>query len=159
MPSWSEVSAAAPALAAAVERRFAAHRHALLATVRADGSPRLSGIETRFGPELHLGMMGGSRKVHDLRCDPRLALHSAPVDLALAEGDAKLSGTAVEVLDEAGLAAFATAEQAERGQPPPSPFSLFRVDVRELVLTTVEGDLLVVVRWCPEGGQVRTERR
>jgi Pyridoxamine 5'-phosphate oxidase len=159
VPTWSEVSAAAPELAAAVEGRFRVHRHALLATLRADGSPRLSGIETRFGAELLLGMMGGSRKALDLRRDPRLALHSAPVDLALAEGDAKLSGTAAEVLDEAALAAFVAAEVAERGQEPPAPFHLFRVDVTELVLTTVAGDLLVVERWEPTCGQVRTERR
>ena len=61
--------------------RFDAHRHKILGTLRADGSPRLSGIETTFKDgELWLGMMPGSRKVQDLQRDPRLALHSPPVD-------------------------------------------------------------------------------
>ncbi len=43
MPSWSEVSAAAPELAAAVEARFGADKHHVVATLRTDGSPRVSG--------------------------------------------------------------------------------------------------------------------
>ena len=43
MPSWSEFEAAAPELAARVRVRLDAHVHKTLATLRADGSPRISG--------------------------------------------------------------------------------------------------------------------
>lgn len=59
----------------AVQARFDAHRHKVLATLRRDGSPRISGIEAGFGDwQLWRGMMEGSRKARDLQRDPRLAL-------------------------------------------------------------------------------------
>src|SRR5918997_6790065 len=69
--SWGEVAAEAPELAAAVEARFAAHKHAVLGTLRRDGGPRLSGTETTFKDgELWLGSMEPARKVDDIRRDP-----------------------------------------------------------------------------------------
>jgi len=83
MASWTEVAVSAPELAADVRGRFEAHGLALLATVRADGAPRISGIEPLFaGDHLWLGMMEGSRKGADLRREPRFALHSATIDKA-----------------------------------------------------------------------------
>ncbi len=105
MPAWSDVERAAPDLAAAVRARFEAHRHKVLATLRADGSPRLSGIETTFKDgELWLGMMPDSRKVQDLRRDPRLALHTPPADADLTEPDARISGRAVEATEPDAMA-------------------------------------------------------
>jgi hypothetical protein len=88
MASWEEFESAAPDLAGAIAARFAAHKHALLATLRRDGAPRISGIETtiRYG-DLWLGMMPDSRKGADLRRDPRFALHAAPVDLDLVRAE------------------------------------------------------------------------
>src|SRR5215213_7781883 len=99
MASWSEVEAAAPELVARARATMDAHKHKVLATLRRDGSPRVSGIEATFTDgELWLGMMPGSRKAHDLRRDPRLALHSAtedpPDDPTAWPGDAKLTGRA-----------------------------------------------------------------
>lgn len=64
-------------------RTFAVRKHATLATLRRDGSPRISGTEVVFDDEageIYLGMMPGSVKALDLRRDPRLALHSPTVD-------------------------------------------------------------------------------
>src|SRR4051794_36207099 len=86
MPTWTEVTSAAPELAAVVQGRFDAHGLALLATVRRDGAPRISGIEPLFAlDEVWLGMMDHSRKAQDLLRDPRLALHSATVDKQVTE--------------------------------------------------------------------------
>src|SRR5215218_11225308 len=106
MANWSEVEAAAPELAARVRATMDAYKHKVLATLRRDGSPRVTGIEATFTDgELWLGMMPGSRKAMDLRRDPRLALHSAsldpPEDPTTWPGDAKLAGRAVEVDDPA----------------------------------------------------------
>lgn len=160
MSSWSEVGGAAPELTGAVQRRFEAHRHNLLATLRRDGSPRISGIETGFLlGELWLGMMPGSRKAQDLQRDGRLALHVAPIDLELAEGDAKLAGCAVEVGDEAIAAFLAAHADAGHEPPPPGPMHLFRVEVRELSLVRVEGDHLVIDSWAEGAGLRSVERR
>jgi hypothetical protein len=160
MASWKEFEAAAPELAGRARAAFDAHRHKLLATLRKDGSPRISGIETTFADgELWLGMMPGSRKALDLRRDPRLALHSAsldpPDDPTTWAGDAKLSGRAVEVDDPALKERFA----GGGGQPDES--HLFRVDVTEVVHTGVgdPADHLVIELWQPGREVRRTERR
>ena len=155
MASWEELAAEAPDLARRVEARFAASRHNLVATLRRDGSPRLSGVEVQHsGGHLWVGMMGGSRKAADLRRDGRLALHSAPVDLELREGDAKVSGRAVEVVDQAEIAAWL----GDLGSEPPGPFHLFRVEVDEASIVTVAGDHLVIDAWRSGRGSWRVER-
>ena len=60
-------------MATAVQAVFDAHKHKTMATLRADGSPRISGTEApiREG-EVWLGAMPGSRKVADLLRDPRV---------------------------------------------------------------------------------------
>jgi hypothetical protein len=160
MSTWEEFAADAPEFARAVRSVLDAHTNKLLATLRRDGSPRISGIETAFRDgELWLGMMGGSRKALDLRRDPRLALHSASPDPgddpSRWQGDAKLAGRAVEVTDPATLKAFTSAGQ------PPGPFHLFRVDVTEVVLTRVgdPADHLVIELWREGEGLRRFERR
>src|SRR5204862_1423546 len=99
--AWRDVEASAPELAERVRGLFDTHRHKTLATLRADGSPRISGIETAFEDgELVFGSMANARKGADLRRDPRFALHSAtvdPVEGAEAQwpGEAKISGRAI----------------------------------------------------------------
>src|SRR4051812_49049254 len=81
MATWTDIEADAPELAATVRARFEAHGMGLLATLRRDGSPRISGIEPLFAlGELWMGMMPGSRKAADVVRDPRFALHSATTD-------------------------------------------------------------------------------
>jgi Pyridoxamine 5'-phosphate oxidase len=159
MTSWNEVEAAAPELAGRARAAFDAHKHKLLATLRRDGSPRISGIEATFADgELWLGMMPGSRKALDLRRDPRMALHSASLDPpdepTTWAGDAKLAGRAVEVHDPALKERFV-------GDGPPGSAHLFRVDVTELVHTRVgdPADHLVIELWQPGKGVRRMQRR
>ena len=160
MASWTEVAVSAPELAADVRGRFEAHGLALLATVRADGAPRISGIEPLFaGDHLWLGMMEGSRKGADLRREPRFALHSATIDKAVTAGDAKLVGTVVLVTADEDKATFADAfARATGSPPPPGPFELFRAEVREISLLRPAVDHLDI-RWWREGvGERRIDR-
>ena len=163
MATWGEVEASVPDLAAALRSAFDAHRHKVLATLRADGSPRLSGSEATFRDgDVWLGMMDRSRKALDLRRDPRLELHSAPVDLELKLGDARLAGRAVEVTDPEMLRSFSAASAEEHDGPePPSPFHLFRVDIGDVVLVRIGDppDHLVIESWSQAAGYRRTERR
>src|SRR3954463_9952264 len=48
MATWREFEAAAPELAARVRVLFEAQKHLTIATLRRDGSPRISGIECTF---------------------------------------------------------------------------------------------------------------
>jgi hypothetical protein len=168
MASWDEVTAAAPDLAGRARALFDAHRHKVLATLRKDGSPRVSGVEANFSRgDLWLGMMPGSRKALDLRRDPRLALHCAtvdpPDDPAKFEGDAKLAGRAEEITDLARVRAIMSAEGQAAGEAPPEPgsFHLFRVEVTELVLTRVGDppDHLVIEVWREGEGVRRMQRK
>jgi hypothetical protein len=151
---WGEFEAAVPDLAAFVRARLDARRHRLMATLRADGSPRISGIElTIASGELWVGGLPGSRKFADLRRDPRVAIHSGSVDPPAWDGDARLAGRAVFVEDEATKAAFLEAA----GGGPPGPFDLVRLDIAE-VSTVREApgrDHLVLEVWRP-GEPVRS---
>ena len=156
--NWNEVTTAAPELAAKVQRRFEAHGLGIMATLRRDGSPRVSGIETFFGAgELWLGMMPGSVKAKDLLRDARFALHSATVDKDVTEGDAKISGRAVHVEDDSTFATYARAagqQSARRGE-----FHLFRVHVREMSHLVPAGDHLDIQSWSETAGLRQRERR
>lgn len=152
--SWSQVPAE---LAGRVMSAFDASRHKVLATLRADGSPRVSGTELDLvAGELYLGSMPGARKARDLQRDPRFALHSAPVDPDLAAvPDVKVAGRAVEVTAADDLARY---RAGRAGPVPEGPFHLFRLEVTEVVLTRVEGDQLVVESWHPGSGVQVTRR-
>src|SRR5258708_12486320 len=74
-----------------------------MATLRRDGSPRISGTEIEFADgQLGIGSMPGAVKALDLRRDPRVAIHGPtedPPELNSAgwKGEAKIAGTATEV--------------------------------------------------------------
>jgi Pyridoxamine 5'-phosphate oxidase len=147
MANWAEIAAAEPEFATEVRRRFDARKHKTLATLRRDGSPRISGIEAEFADgELRLGMMPGSVKAADLRRDPRLALHSPTRDPSADgtswAGEAKLAGRGIEV---------ASPDSSHR----------FRVDVTEVVLTRLGDppDHLVIESWHEGRGYQRRERK
>ncbi len=80
MPSWKDVDRAEPQFASRVQRLMEAGCHKTIATIRADGSPRISGIECEFSDtDLRFGSMPGARKGADLERDPRFALHGPTV--------------------------------------------------------------------------------
>ncbi|MGI8574533.1 MAG: pyridoxamine 5'-phosphate oxidase family protein [Egibacteraceae bacterium] len=151
MASWEEIAAAQTAFADHVRRTFAVRKHATLATLRRDGSPRISGTEVEFDEDgwVYLGMMAGSVKAMDLRRDPRLALHCPTEDPPEDEpatwlGDGKFAGTATEVSDP---------DQADGAHR-------FQIDITEVVLTRVapSADHLVIEAWHPDRGLERRER-
>jgi hypothetical protein len=150
--SWADLEADAPDFAARVLRVFGSRRHKTVATLRRDGSPRISGIEVEFSEgEVWLGMMPASVKSLDLRRDPRLALHAQSEDPPAEDpgtwaGDAKLAGIAIE--------------QAAPGQPQLAS-KRFKVDIAEVVLTRVgpSADHLLIEAWHPGRGLQLQRRR
>ena len=109
MATWKSIADEAPAFAARVRERFEAGTNKTLATVRADGSPRISASECKFvDGELTLGMMAGSMKLLDVQRDPRVAIHSPTLEPPPQErvnewaGDAKMAGVVVPIPPPAG---------------------------------------------------------
>lgn len=109
MTTWSQFTEEAPSVAALFLRRHqATGKLCMLATLRADGSPRISPIEpVIFEGMLVLAGMPNTRKFDDLTRDPRFCLHTATVDTRVSDGDAKLFGTVTDLHDEAVHARFA----------------------------------------------------
>ena len=122
-------------------------KHLTMATLRRDGSPRISGTELEFGDkELRIGSMTGAVKALDLRRDPRVAIHGPtedpPTDAPSRwRGEAKIAGTATEILSG-------------------SDAHHFHIDISEAVITRLNeaGSRLVVESWNPERGYRMTER-
>jgi len=97
MITWEELETAAPPIAQLATERFRGMRVALLGTVRADGSPRISPIEPYLSQgNLLFGAMSWSLKTRDLRRDPRCVLHSAVTAPDAGDPEVKLYGRAVE---------------------------------------------------------------
>ena len=165
MATWAEFEAEAPELALRVRRLFDAGRHKTIATLRADGSPRISGIECAFvDGELQFGSMTGSRKGADLQADPRFALHGPtvhPVDGCESEwpGEAKVSGRARFVGPLPGPADADGDADTEADAPAPEG-DLFVADIDSVVLTSLDPSAtkLVIESWSPAGGLRRVER-
>src|SRR5918998_2983937 len=129
MATWTEVAAAAPELAKLARELFEAHRHLTLATLRADGSPRISGIECRFiDDDLWFGSMPDAVKAYDLQRDPRFALHSGTGDADQWKGDAKVAGRVEEIPSGERRAAIFKA----MGSPDSGGAHLFRADLTEV---------------------------
>lgn len=144
MASWHEIESDAPDFALRVRNRFEAGTNKTLATLRSDGSPRISTSELEFGSdgEITLGMMPGSMKLLDVRRDARIALHSPTLeplkdDPAAGAGDAKLAGSLVEITPPS--------------DNPHAGAGFFKIDVTEVVLTYVgtPADHLVIESWHP----------
>ena len=150
MAAWRDVEEVEPEFAQRVRALFNARRHKTIATLRADGSPRISGIEAVFEDgQLVFGSMPNARKGADLRRDPRFALHSATVDPvegseAQWPGEAKISGRAIP--------SGPITEGADGDR--------FHADIAEVVHTHLseEATMLVVEWWTPVHGLRTIER-
>jgi Pyridoxamine 5'-phosphate oxidase len=142
MATWRQFEDEAGELAADVRRAFGRGPAHVLATLRRDGAPRVSGIEVQFdGADMTIGSMPGAVKARDLLADGRFALHAMPGE----DGDAKVSGVAIEV------SAGARREDGAR---------FFRLDLRQAVCTAVSDDrtCLLIRAWRPGQGVERIER-
>lgn len=151
MASWSDIVVEEPEFAAEARALMDQRTHKTMATLRPDGSPRISAIEARFiDGELSFGSMPNSPKVRDLAADPRFALHSGSEEPDGWAGDAKFAGTVVEVTD----ADIKRAYVAAAGTAPPGDYHLYKTDIAEIVVIRLgePADHLVVRRWTPDGG-------
>jgi len=128
---WDGFAEACPEIAGRAEERFRRQELCMLGTLRVDGSPRISPCELDFvAGHLILGMMWQSRKAVDLLRDPRCVLHSCTTDRMGTEGDAKISGRAIDVRDPELRQAYREAVKARIDWAPDEPaFHAFSIDV------------------------------
>lgn len=155
MAAWKELEEAEHRFAERVRHLFDAGRHKTMATLRADGSPLISGIECEFADgDLRFGSMSGARKGADLKRDPRFALHSPTPHPGEGKdsvwaGEAKIAGRAVPA-----------GRVATNGGDEPPDGEMFIADISEVVITglNAEATKLVVEWWTPGQGLRRVER-
>ena len=156
MPTWQTLRSLAPDLVTIGEARLRQFRVAMLGTIRADGSPRISPVEPYLGSgELLFGLMSGSAKAGDLLRDPRCTLHSVIDDPDAGDPELTLRGRFIEVEasvrradPDAWWLSFAETA-ALVGTIELKAASLLRFDL--------ERSELSVTHWTPAGGV--TERR
>ena len=147
MASWADFETRAPDFAPRVRGLLAVRKHLTIATLRRDGSPRISGTEIQFrGDDLVIGSMPRSVKALDLLRDPRVAIHGPTSDPPEGDalgwaGEAKVAGVARRLPDQEGALFFA-------------------IDIGEAVITRLNsrGDRLVVESWTAARGYRRFER-
>jgi pyridoxamine 5'-phosphate oxidase-like protein len=145
VPSWAEFEAAQPEFAARVRKLMSSRKHLTMATLRSDGSPRISGTEVQFaGGQLRIGSMPNAVKARDLLRDGRVAIHGPTTDPPEEEpglwvGEAKVAGRAIALPSEDGNHSFA-------------------IDVDEAVITSLGDGRLVVESWNPRRGYQKFAR-
>ncbi len=147
MASWAHFEAIEPEFASRVRTLLTRRKHLTMATLRRDGSPRISGTEIDVSDgELAIGSMAGAMKAKDLRRDSRVAIHGPTEDPPTGHpeawsGEVKLAGRAVAVESE-------------------GPDDRFRIDLQQVVITHLNdaGDRLVVEIWDEARGYRKVER-
>jgi len=160
MATWNEFGAAVPDLAALGRERFDRTEVLLLGTVRKDGTARISPCEFLFlDGQIILGMMWQSEKALDLLRDPRCTLHSTISNKDGQEGEFKLRGRAVDIVDPDVRERNGQASFEKTGWRPPEPYYLFSIEIENAAFVQYSGEgHQTVIRW-REGGSVHQRVR
>ena len=123
----------------------------MLATLRRDGSPRISAVEPWFADdELVVGVMRASGKARDLRRDPRVAVQSLVTSPDSGEPELKLYGRVAPSDARAGWWAEEYRDRAD----------VYAIGVDEALHLEwiVEAQLMRVRRWTSATGESLSER-
>jgi hypothetical protein len=148
MATWDEFRAGDPAFAARCEERVDGVGLVLVGTLRHNGWPRISPVEPLItGGSLYLGMMWQSKKALDLLADPRCVVHSTVTDKSGTEGDVKIYGRAVDVVDPDERERYGVALHDRIGWRPDGDFHLFAVDISEVGFFRIVGGEHEVHHW------------
>jgi hypothetical protein len=152
MASWSEFAAASPQLAEAI--RDLVHQYGpglgYLATVRADGGPRVHPVSPVITEEGLFCFLIDSPKRRDLERDGRYALHAFPPEDN--DDEAYLAGEAHPVTDEAQVDRLAQALNAA----PQVDWRLFEFTV-EVAMVARHGGGAAGVRVAERGSDRTTQ--
>ena len=149
---WQDFNRAAPDLAARGEEIFERAGMVLLGSLRRDGFPRISPVELLLHDgHLYLGMMWRSRKALDLLRDSRCTLHSATSNRDGSQGDFKVFGRAVEIVDPELRRRYGEALYLKIGMNPEgSEYHLFSIDVESAALVEFKDEKMTHKVWKAE---------
>jgi hypothetical protein len=150
---WSQMEDSQPRLAGLGRQRLLEPGVVLVATIRDDGTPRISPVEPWIlDGELWLSMLWQSRKAADLIRDPRILVHSVVASRDGGVGEFKIRGTARAEPDQAVQRRYASDVAEHLGwRPEPGRFHLFAVDIEQVTFIRYDdasGDQFVVL-WPP----------
>ena len=154
VPAWKAIEQAEPEFAGRVWRLFDAGRHKTIATLRADGSPRISGIECEFKDgDLRFGSMTGALKGPTSSGTPD-SPYTAPPSTLRGQG-VRLAGRGEDRRPSHPCRPVNTSEASEQPDG-----EMFVADITEIVITglNAEATKLAVESWTPERGLRRVER-
>jgi hypothetical protein len=131
---WSEIEQYQPGLARLGRKRLLDPGVVLVATIRRDGTPRLSPVEPfAMDGALWLSMMWESTKATDLLRDPRILVHSVIASRDGGDGEFKIRGTARAEHDPAIQRCYARAVAQSLGwDPEVGRFHLFEVGIEHV---------------------------
>jgi len=137
---WSDIGNTQPRLARLAQEHLIGPGVVLVATIRRDGTPRLSLVEPYvMAGELWLSMLWQSAKARDLLRDPRILVHSVITSRSGAEGELKVRGSARAENDPAVQRRYADAVAASLGwNPEPGRFHLFAVNISQVTFITYD---------------------
>jgi hypothetical protein len=145
---WQEFERSAPDLAARGKEQLDRFRFVLVGTVRRDGTPRISAVESHIvAGHLALTMMPDSLKARDLLRDPRILVHTPVTDASAAAAAFQLRGIARPIEDQPLRQAVAGAIQATSGWRPADDWHFFTVDIENASFVAGVYPDLSVTRW------------
>ena len=154
--SWGNLEASAPEIARLGKERLDQARVALLASLRKDGSPRISPVEPYLSQgHLLFGAMSWSLKARDLLRDSRCVLHSAITGPDNGEGELKLYGRAIEADEQTRNNC-----QGWWSERPSSAAIVFAFEVEQAAFISwnTERGQMIVRRWSPRRGYSKNTR-
>src|ERR1700691_3660973 len=131
---WSDMEQAQPRLAELGRKRLIEPGVLLVATVRSDGSPRISAVEPLvLDGSLSLGIMWEASQARDLRCAAPVLVHSVVTNRDGGEGEVKIRGTVRVEGDPGTYQRYADTVAEQLGwRPEPGRMHLFEVDIGEV---------------------------
>ena len=156
---WSELEQRQPRLAEVGRQRLFDPGVVLVATIRRDGTPRLSPVEPFvMDGDLWLSMLWQSTKAADLIRDPRVLVHGVVASRDGRDGEFKVRGQARTEQDSSVQGRYAAAVGRALGwKPEVGQFHLFAVDIDHVSYLRYDdatGDQFVT-QWPPGREYVR----
>jgi len=146
MASWQQFTMAAPELAAFGIQRLEG-KVAYLATIRADGGPRVHPVTPHIAQgRLFVYMDPLSPKAYDLQREGRYALHCSVEDTSGGGGELSLQGQAAIIDDPMARAELFAAAKAA-GFNPQDRYVVFELGIGSVLATTYEGGEPIRKRW------------
>ena len=154
---WADLEARQPRLAELGHRRLVEPGVVLVATIRTDGTPRISPVEPLImDGELWLSMMLGSAKAKDLLRDERILVHGIVTSRDGADGEFKVRGRARPETSPTIEARYAQRVASDLGwQPEPGHFHLFGVQIDAVTYLRYDDGDQYLTMWPPGRETVR----